>query len=214
MKWTTRWLVIMTLAGTPWLSSAADEKEGFQYPSDKGGQLLSALLPPSDKQKVSTPNATRREFPGLRSLELPETPLLPSQASGVTLPRAVPPSLKPSHAQEESPLTAARGQPLRPPTPTLLTGLLVRTASEPVETPTNVPILARPVLDRASLDDPTREASLEAALMAVPPARPGPAPFVKLTAPDPFENRETVKVRTPTVESGLPISTSPRPPKP
>lgn len=193
---------------------AADEKDGFAFPPDKGGQLLGVLLTPGDRPRLITAQSGRKAFPPLRSLELAEVPPSPSLAPVVPLPSPPPAALRPGHAVEESPLTGARGQPVPPQSQTLATGLLTRTPSPPSDQPVAVPVLARPVADRVTLDDPTRDASLEAALAAVPPSRPGPAPFLKPALTDPFENRETVKVRTPPAELTLPVTTVPRPPKP
>jgi hypothetical protein len=90
----------------------------------------------------------------------------------------------------------------------------VKTPSVPVDQPIRLPVLAVPVPDRASLDDPTRDASLEAALVASPPDRSGPAPFLPPGASDPFENRETVKVRIPPAEETTPVGARPQPPRP
>jgi hypothetical protein len=209
-----RMAVGLVLAAGPSALTAVAQEDGFRFPNDKGGQLLGALLTPGDRQRVVTINAGRKVFAPLRGLEQPETPLLPSQAPAALLPPPRSPATpRPGHAPEETPLTSARGRPLPPQSQTLATGLLVRTASAPPDQPLRVPTLATPVPDRASLDDPTRDASLGAALMAVPPSRPGPAPFLRLGAADPFENREAVKVRTPPPELTLPVTTTPRPPK-
>ena len=66
--------------------------------------------------------------------------------------------------------------------------------------------------DRVSLDDPTTEASREAALAAQPPARTNAAPFQKNNLPDPFENRQTGRVRTPPPEDPAPIAGRPAKP--
>jgi hypothetical protein len=219
------WLTLMAafmicVAPGPWSperAAGADDPppEGFRFPGDKGGQLLQMLLTPGDKQRMVTPTSTPRPFPPLRSLEQPEVPLLPSQAPTVTLPPAkLGPGLKPGHPSEEPPLTSARARPAPPESLTLPTGPLVFTPSAPVEKPAPVPVLARPVPDRAALEDPSRDASLAASLAATPPDRPGPAPFLRFSAPDPFENRETVKLQSIPAESSLPVSAAPKPPKP
>jgi hypothetical protein len=82
-----------------------------------------------------------------------------------------------------------------------------------VDQPAGVPTLGTPVPDRASLDDPTRDASREAALTAAPPPRSNPAPFLRPPSSDPFENRETIKVKTPLLEEAVPVSTPARTPK-
>ena len=84
--------------------------------------------------------------------------------------------------------------------------------SQDVNQPIPLPILARQVTDRASLDDPSGEASLVAALAPTVPDRTTPAPFLKLNLPDPFEHRNAVRLRTPLPEIPLPKD-APRPPQ-
>src|SRR5262249_55027463 len=64
-------------------------------------------------------------------------------------------------------------------------------------------ILAQAVPDRAPLTDPSGEASL-ALLLAQPiPVRTTPAPFVRLSVPDPFANHQVLAWPP---EDGLPAS--------
>jgi hypothetical protein len=194
--------------------AAPPTPEGFAFGDDQGGKLLSTLLPPVDKQKVTTPLSGPRAFPPLRSLEQAELPLPPVPSGSLSLPPGQPRApLQPRHLVEESPLTATRLKPTLPDSQPLTTGALVRTASPPIDRPVGVPYLGTGVADRASLDDPTKEASLDSALNGAVPARPGPAPFVRPSSPDPFENRDTVKIRTPPGEDGTPVTGSPRTPQ-
>ena len=73
-----------------------------------------------------------------------------------------------------------------------------------VNTPLPIPILASPVKDRASLGDPTLEASLAAALKRLTPARDRPVPFTPLNLPDPFEHLRYGQLRNPPAESATP----------
>jgi hypothetical protein len=82
--------------------------------------------------------------------------------------------------------------------PSLPVGQRVRIESVNVDEPIPLPLLARPALDQASLDDPTAEVSADAARSALIPARTTPAPFLKLSLPDPYERRRPVGI--PTVE--------------
>jgi hypothetical protein len=66
-----------------------------------------------------------------------------------------------------------------------------RVASPDVNQPIPLPILAQPVSDRVSLDDPTAAASTAAATAARIPPRTGKAPFVERTLPDPYDRRRT-----------------------
>lgn len=65
----------------------------------------------------------------------------------------------------------------------------IRAPSPDVNQPLPLPILAQPISDRASLDDPTRDASIAAATSARIPPRTRKAPFIKGTLPDPYDHR-------------------------
>jgi len=65
------------------------------------------------------------------------------------------------------------------------------------------------------MDDPTVEASLAAALALSPPFRVTAIPFVRFVLPNPFEHRETIKLREPPPEDSTPVTATPKtPPKP
>lgn len=68
----------------------------------------------------------------------------------------------------------------------------VHVPSMDVNKPMSVPILAKPLPDRAPVDDVTADASNAAAISATMPQRTKPAPFQKVSLPDPFENRKPV----------------------
>jgi hypothetical protein len=76
-----------------------------------------------------------------------------------------------------------------------------------------LPILARPVSDRASLEDPTGDASTAAALAATLPRRVIPAPFLRLSLPEPFEFRRPLTLAVP-AEATDPRTSTPQTPKP
>ena len=63
--------------------------------------------------------------------------------------------------------------------------------------PPRLPILATPMPERASLDDPTMAASTAAVLAAPPPERTTPAPYTRMGVPDPFEHRRPLTLRVP-----------------
>jgi hypothetical protein len=88
----------------------------------------------------------------------------------------------------------------------------INVPSADVQKPAPLPVLAKPSPDRASLDDPTVEASNAATPSGTVPARTKPAPFVKMSQPDPFENRKPVAPPV-TLTEDVP-NTTPRLPKP
>src|SRR2546421_39995 len=81
----------------------------------------------------------------------------------------------------------APGEPVLPEAVELPTGPLVRLPSVDARETIPLPILAQPQRDRASLADPTIEASMAAALGEITPHRLLPVPFAPLNLPDPFE---------------------------
>jgi hypothetical protein len=76
-----------------------------------------------------------------------------------------------------------------------------------------LPILARPTLDRASLEDPTADFTAQSIVNNKFPPRSTPAPFIRVNLPDPFENAEAVKVKTIIKEDPLTAVGNPPPPK-
>ena len=82
-----------------------------------------------------------------------------------------------------------------------------------VNQPPPLPILAQPTADRASLDDPTVDASTVAALAAAMPQRTKPVPYVRVTLPDPFDNRRPLTLTAP-AEDDRPRTGTVHPPEP
>jgi hypothetical protein len=98
-------------------------------------------------------------------------------------------------------LCSAAAEPSKP-----VPAARIHVPSMDVNKPMPVPILAKPLPDRASVDDITSDASNAAAVSATMPERTKPAPFQKVTLPDPFENRKPVAPAVTTSEQ-VPNST-------
>jgi hypothetical protein len=198
--------VVKTVANKP----AAD---GFSLPDDQGGKLLAALLAPHRQApRVSSGHVTRpRHLPAPRSLERPEVPL-PPNLSELPRPRLDAPNspLRPRALSGAAPLTWYRDDPQTPQRRRLPDAARVRLPSSDVREPIALPTLGRAHPDRAPLADPSVEASTAAALAGTMPARTNPAPFVRLTLPDPFEHSRTVRLRTPPKEDAVPANTGSR----
>jgi hypothetical protein len=171
--------------------TAREPDDVFRFPDDRAGPILSQTLPPSEK----LPAPSGRDAPAPRSLpppdhlDKPSLPLPPSQVDMPRLPAGKTPSLRPSSLPEELPLLGNKADPLPPEVQHLYAGDRIRVPSVDVNKPIPLPILAQPVSTRAPLDEVTSDASLAAALAAIPPGRTTPAPFLKQNLPDPFENR-------------------------
>lgn len=168
------------------------EPAPFTFPDDAGGILLAKVLPPKD---LETPHSDRRRAPhrSIRS-SFDGPPSLPLPSTLATLPRLKDGGkhsvLRPRLVAEETLGSSTDALPL-PQTPALPDTGRIRVPSADVNRPIPLPILAHPVSDRASLDDPTLDASSTAALAAPMPPRTNKAPFLKQTLPDPYDHRRT-----------------------
>jgi hypothetical protein len=194
---------------------AAGAGDGFRFPSDHGGQLLGKLLPPSGKVSPVEDRPAPRRFPDSPAVRTPPVPVPPGADEVVRLPEPRPAQpARPGPVPEALPLLGYRETPQPPEANSLTAGELVRAPSSDVNRPMPLPLLGALAPDRVPLDDPTSDQSVAAALAGQMPDRTTPAPFLKLTLPDPFENRQTVRLRTMPVEESTPIAAAPRGPKP
>ena len=164
----------------------------FTFPEDAGGELLAKVLPPKEPQ---VPRPNRVEPRGVTSasqrMKPPSLPLPPSHASLPRLPASAPSApLHPRLILDET-LGGIPDALVLPQIPSFPDFGRIRVPSPDVHEPLALPIVGQPVSDRASLDDPTDDASTAAALSAPIPARTTKAPFLKLTLPDPYDHRRT-----------------------
>jgi hypothetical protein len=185
----------------------------FRLPADAAGKLLGKVLPPTPRPgKLDNP--TRRTPPPVPqprfadpTLALPAvTPDLP-RLPGVVKKAPVRPEFVQAEALEESFL-----EPQVPRQPAFATGKRTHVPSEDAALPPPLQVLATPVPDRVSLEDATMDASTGAAVAAVLPERTAPAPYQRMTVPEPFENRRALTLSIPE-ERTEPASEGPRPPK-
>jgi hypothetical protein len=201
------------LVPTPAPAAGLAKQDRFAFPGDKGGRLAAELLGPSE-EAFAVRLAGRLPRRGLLALERPELPL---QAFTGQVPRsqaAVPARpARPRALPEELPLTEARADGRLPQRVALSTTGLVRLPAPDATQPPPLPILGRAQPDRGPLGDPTGPASLEAALAAAMPVRAAPAPFDRPGIPDPFENRQAVRLAAaPPEEAAPPQLLPPKPP--
>ena len=116
-------------------------------------------------------------------------------------PKRQAPPLQPRLVVEET-LGLGLADP-QPPQPRLfVVGDRVRLPSADAGQPPPLPILAQPTADRAPLDDPTVEASASAATAATMPQRTNPVPYFRVTLPDPFANRQPLRLPLPPDDAG------------
>jgi hypothetical protein len=193
----------------PAREAPAADPEAFRFPNDPGGALLARVLSPGE------PHATPADrITGPRPLPPPDLePRLPlPENRGPLVPRLPVQRKSPSPRPflEES-LGSPRRDPALPSDPTLPAGERTFIPSGDVNQPIPLPVLAQPVTDRAPLGDATGEASTAAALFAPLPRRTTPAPFLRLTLPDPYEHRRPLEAEPPT-EPSTPAAARPQTP--
>jgi hypothetical protein len=192
------------------------EETGSGFPTDRGGALLAEVLSPSGKGRS---NSAAVMSPHRQLARDPEPPLSPLSLGDAPLPHpALEKPLKlqrPAEIPDGPPLVDRLASPPLPQKQPLPAGARLRVPSPDVNQPPPLPYLGQPKPDRAPLDDPTVDASLALALTLSPPLRMMPAPFIRLFLPNPFEHRDTGRLRQPLEESAMPLATTPRtPPKP
>jgi hypothetical protein len=185
----------------------ADDAEGtsFTFPDDAGGVLLAKALTPKEPDKTR-PERTETPRRSAKPMKVPSLPLPPSNAFLPALPSSVKATpLRPRLVIDET-LGGLPEALILPSSPTLPAGSRVRMPSVDVNEPIVLPILAQPVPDRASLDDPTLEASSAAAVAATIPPRTNKAPFLKATLPDPYDRRRA-DIASPEETKEFPLGT-------
>ena len=195
-------------------AEGTEDPTGFPFPEDRGGKLLAQRLPPSQNEgprNALEPSQPRR-LADLATRGLPDQPLPPlaPELSRAVLEKAVPPVL-PWKLPDEPPLARGLLDPVLPETPLFPAGSPVGLPSPDPEQPPPVPILAQPPPAQGSLDDPTVAFSAAAVLAAPLPERTAPAPFIRLTLPDPFEHRNAVWSPAPPGLPTLPFFLPPLP---
>ncbi|MCI0680743.1 MAG: hypothetical protein L0Y71_01450 [Gemmataceae bacterium] len=175
-----------------------------QSAREKVEQRLADLLAP--RGVVEAPPAAPNPPPRKPSpaLDQPEVPL----ASATILPPAPPkPEAKlvlPRMLPEDTPFVRTFNEPAPPETVSLPVQPLIRLWSWHVNDPLPLPILATAVRDRASLADPSLDASIAAAKAKIEPVRKQPVPFQAANLPDPFEHANTIRLRNPLDENPAP----------
>ncbi|HEV3083228.1 MAG TPA: hypothetical protein VGY66_25810 [Gemmataceae bacterium] len=199
------------------LGNAGDAEEEAVFANDRGEKFLAEDLPPA------------RTLPGLNTEKHSPRVTFPVPSTLATLQKSIPPAhaeipppnkitpttKKPAGSLPEGlPLAFYRAEPVVPERRDLPAGERVRVSSSRLDGPLPLPPLATPYQEPLPTDDATAEYSLAAALAAPAPRRTSPAPFLRLTVPDPFENRPAARLRGEWAETPVPVTSAPRPPQP
>jgi hypothetical protein len=186
--------------------------EPFRLPEDEAGKLVGRAIQPAPRvAPLSRPNLERPALPPPPAFA-PSLPPLP--AVEVSLPRLAPKkkaALRPHLVAEEG--FEDSGPGATPSRVRFTTEDRLRVESPDVSLPPPLPILAGPTRDAVTLEDATGPASTASALAAPLPDRARPAPYQRLTLPDPYENRRPLTL-TPPAESSTPQAGTPQVAKP
>jgi len=187
-------------------SSNGEEAGGeFLFPEDASG-ILARLLSPPSRLPVEKPRPRPR--PASKGLEAPTLPL-PQLAAAPraslegprkpVLPELVTPEAPPDYLAPVGALPDVQPLPA---------GARLRVPAARPDELAPLPPMAQPLPDKAILADPTFAAARDAVLTAPLPQRRTPAPFLRLTLPDPFEHRDTVRLKNPLGPEPVPAATS------
>ena len=197
--------VILIIAAT--LTAAQDAPQAPSSAVDRAARRLSALLEPGAGGKgpwLIRETATEKS----RGVPMASLPLSKAESPAPALPP--PPRKRPELrgvAEESPPLVGSfwRGATLPVAIPS---SPLVRLWSWDSDGPLPLPLSVKAAADRASLADPSLEASVAAAAGKVAVSRVQPTPFQPMNLPNPFEHAEAVRQRQPVEEQAMPPLTT------
>lgn len=184
----------------------------FAFPPDLAGQQLPRVVAPKAPPLPQT--ETFGKSPLLRT---PSAKLLDPDSFNRTVYKATPTALprpgglKPYSPAERVPADIGFGADAVPAKPVFPAGPGITTKARDVNLPPDLPILGKPVSDRASLDDPTADTGNAAIVEKSNTPTLLPSAFQRMGLPDPFELADQVKPRVPpTAEpQGVPVTVNP-----
>ncbi len=168
-----------------------------KLPEDLGGKAVQKSLMPTLTMpaEVAGPKAPKARVTDLDRGELPAAPTAWKVPSVPLLPKVKP--AKPSIPPERAPADLGHASAENLGAVKFAEKPLVR-AEAPVNAgATDVPALARQIVERSPVEDPTAEISASKLIETIFPYPVGPLPFVKVTIPDPFELAEQLKGKLP-----------------
>jgi hypothetical protein len=176
----------------------AEKESPFRLPADAAGVLLATEVAPRAHPRPlrTSTRPGRPDVPMPRFAEV-RLPLPTAPADLVRLPSPVRKALaRPEFVQEEA-LEESFLEPVLPQKPRFMTSRPLRVPSEDAALPPPLPLMAQQVPDRVSLEDATMEASTAAVLSAAPRPRQRPAPYQRMSVPEPYEHRRPLTLLVP-----------------
>jgi hypothetical protein len=211
---------IQPIAATPTPTGAGQPTPAasteFAYPPDLAGkqlpQVVAPKVPPLPQTEKfgQTPLARTPSVKLLDPDPLTRTVFVPTP---VSLPR--PAGVKPTSPAERVPPDIGFGADAVPAKTVFAVGPGITAKVRDLNLPPDLPILGRPVPDRASLEDPTADTSNAAIVTNSKIPTLLPSAFQRMGLPDPFELADQVKPRVPpnTEPLVVPVTVNPARPK-
>lgn len=187
----------------------------FAFPTDEGGKILGRILPPKPPASLGplpTKEPSERKLPAF--LSNPDLATVPPTLAPLPYPQPPRAIVRPTAMPDRVPADLAQHDLDRPETIVLPVGALTKIDRLDLSKPAELPILARPTADRASLDDPTAEFTARSVINSNLPLRVGLSMFVRVNLPEPFENAAAAKVKTTLPDDPNSALGNPPPPKP
>jgi hypothetical protein len=201
---------------TPPAPASPAPLSAFAFPADAAGSALAKAVAPAAPPPLPVERFGQAPVERTPPAEVlsPEAPVRVALALPPVLPEK-PAGLKPADPRERVPVALGVGAGAPPARPALPDAPGITTRAPDVNRPPSLPPLARRAPDRASLDDPTAEPGHAVIVNRQVDFPWGPAAFLKVTVPDPFELAAQVKPRLdPAAEPGLqPVPVNPQRPK-
>lgn len=188
----------------------------FAFPPDLAGRVLPRAVAPAAPAEPAVVRLGQTPCPRTppAALLAPEPPLRVSYSPRPVLPKKSA-GFRPVPPAERVPATLGVGAEAVPQKPALPDAPGLNIPAPNVNTPPPLPMLARPLPDRASLDDPTTEHGNAVIANRSEVPELGTAWFLKVGLPDPFELAGQVAPKVPpAAEPALtPVPVNPQRPK-
>lgn len=183
----------------------------FLFADDAGGRWLARLLIPSEPNRRSMAEVSQpvKRRP-IAAVERPEWPLVRVTPQIVGSKPVSKVRLRPKPVAESIPLEYYIADTNPPQAPAIPWAPVPRLPTRDVSEPTPLPVVARTVNDRASLEDPTADFSSAKVIQATVRNRTSPVPFQKINLPEPFEFKARV---SPVTDEPSIVAPVPMPPK-
>ena len=183
-------LLALSFAPATWGQTAREKV------SLRTAMLLDPLARPLESNVVALP--TVRPIP--RRLADPQLPFSLAEVEPPRVPAIVLVPARPRMKPELFALAYFRAEPDMPQPIAFNAGAPAIQWAPDSRTPAVMPIIGKYIRDRASLTDPSLEASVAASLTPQQPERLGPAAFTATNLPDPFEHVQTIRPTRPWTE--------------